>query len=301
MYVSVLLGAANYPLVAGTFAHWSEIPWRWRIPAMVVCGAIVLYSVQGGSRAGIYGILIVSSWMAVAGVLAKRSRLKPYAIAATAAGALIAFLLYSSFIVTNRRLRTESDYAEFLLSNREQPVDSTHYAFEVFPKVFEPALLSGYFYFGHAYDGLARCLAKPFNGVGYGAGHSAVVMRNLIKITGNESLARVNCFDRLAMEDGYSRSLWVTIYPWIAADTTFPGSLVALFIMAYVLAQAWTDVVRGRNLWAAAVAAWIFYTIASTSVIFPPGDIGALISYWGSLVFWLRSRWRPSATRGGVA
>jgi hypothetical protein len=293
VHLTVVCSIATYPLISTVLCYWRLCGRLSHWAVFVVIAGIVAYNVQGGARAGIFGVLAVATVCSLASTLSGRSEWKISRLAAVGSVGLAAFVLYSSFVTSNRAFRPIDDYAAFLRAQNEYSIDSSHYALDSIPRLVAPAVLSGYFYFGHGYEGLAMALSKPFIGSAWGFGHSAVLVRTAAKLSGSDDLYDLSYFYRLVREDGLSSSLWVTIYPWIASDLTFPGSVVFMGLLAGWLATAWLDVLNGRSVGAAWVLGWITFTVASTSGIFPPGDYGALISYWGSIVFWLRTRSHP--------
>lgn len=46
---------------------------------------------------------------------------------------------------------------------------------------------------------------------------------------------------------------WPTIYPWIASDVTFPGTVVIVFLVGWLSARVWLDVLGGQNPFAVAL------------------------------------------------
>ena len=46
---------------------------------------------------------------------------------------------------------------------------------------------------------------------------------------------------------------WATVYPWIASDVTFPGTVVVVALIGWMTARVWVDVLGGRNPYAVAL------------------------------------------------
>jgi hypothetical protein len=40
---------------------------------------------------------------------------------------------------------------------------------------------------------------------------------------------------------------WSTIYPWIASDVSFPGTIVVVFLIGRLFALCWLDTLEGEN------------------------------------------------------
>jgi hypothetical protein len=178
-----------------------------------------------------------------------------------------------------------------LLNERWYHIDGErlqHYDF--LPSTVRAAVLGAILNGGHGYWGLSQCLELPFVGVGWGLGHSAVLTRNAEAVFGYEQVYQYSYFDRLVTDYGSSPSLWITAYPSVASDVTFPGSLLVWFIVGRLLAQAWLAVVARPDALAAMALAWLFYTLAMTPMNFPPGDIGSFPSFYGCLIAWVLLR-----------
>lgn len=294
MYLALLLSVANIPLLSTTASFWSRLRPSRRILGVAVAAGMCLTAIAGGSRQAMFAVLSVGFISAVAGKLAGTVRVSFKVLAGVFLAGVVAFLLYSSFIASSRLYQPTEDYSEFLRMQREYPIQPDHWALDLVPKSIEAGFLSAFYYYGHGYEGLAICLEQPIDRIAFGFGHSSVLMRVLERLAGERDIRELSYFERIIEDERYSPSLWITIYPWIASDVTFPGSVIAIFLLAMLLALAWRDVVVSRNPFAAWALGWLFYTVAMIPIIFPPGDYGAFLSYWGSVAIWLiaRSGWR---------
>ena len=73
MHAMVIFSIVNYPLLMTVFGYWNHIRPVLRIPAIALCAALVLSSIQGGSRTGIFGLLTVVFSAATAASIARRA------------------------------------------------------------------------------------------------------------------------------------------------------------------------------------------------------------------------------------
>ena len=102
------------------------------------------------------------------------------------------------------------------------------------------------FYVTHGYYGLYLSLDKPFVPM-FGVGHSLFLTQQAVRLTGNEQIAMMSYPKRIE-EDGWDAlGLWSTIYPWIASDVSFPGTVAVVFLIGRLFALAWYDALSGRN------------------------------------------------------
>jgi hypothetical protein len=153
-------------------------------------------------------------------------------------------------------------------------------------------------YLGQGYYGLYLSLEEPFLPM-FGVGNSMFLFRQAARITGNDRILDLPYPMRLEKYgwDGYGN--WSTIYPWIASDVSFPGTILVLLAVGRLFALSWLDTLRGRSPFAVAAFAlfvtMLFYFPANNQVV-QSGE--ALTSFLGILALWLFTRrkyvWRTS-------
>ena len=143
-------------------------------------------------------------------------------------------------------------------------------------------------YWTQGYLGLSECLDLPFEW-SFGIGHSTFLMRyaGILSSDPDYFLNRSYPY-RLESETGYSvANYWHTIYPWLASDLTFPGAIVGIAVLAYLLAQAWKDSLWGQNPFAAGFLGQIlllFYYVPANNVRLMFSE--EAIAFWGLLFLW---------------
>jgi hypothetical protein len=169
-------------------------------------------------------------------------------------------------------------------------IKEDHIFFKIFPAWMTPAVVSATYYFGHGYDGLSRCLEKPLAVFSGGIGSSTVILRNLSILLGNEGIYDHSYFFWLQTHDGFSGSLWITMYPWIASDVTFVGSIFVLFFFGWLMGLCWISVLKHYDPFAAIFLMVIFSIMMHCHNTFAIGDYIALILFWVSLVMFLFTR-----------
>lgn len=291
-YVALLFSVAHFPLVATVFGYWKNISTRAKWCAVTTASGMCLIAVWSGSRAGMHAILVVALVFNMAGAFAKRAIGSMRTIAIVGSVLFLGFAFYAGYVSAKRASKKTIDYSKYVMRTSSN-VDFDHPFVSDAPPALEPIILSGSFYLTHGFDGLAACLHKPFIGVGFGLAHSAFLMRTWEKLTGDERINQLSCFTRLMEEDGYSSALWVTVYAWVWSDMGLWGTPLFFLMLGFAFASSWRDVLRERsNALAAWALAWIVYTVAVTPIIFPPGDYGAFIGFWGAGILWVLTRSR---------
>jgi len=145
-------------------------------------------------------------------------------------------------------------------------------------------------YVTQGYYALYLSLNKPFVPM-FGVGHSLFLTQQAVRITGNEQIGRLSYPKRIE-EDGWDAlGLWSSIYPWIASDVSFPGTIVVVFLIGRLFALAWFDALAGRNPFAygmlAQFAVMLLYFPANNQT----SQFGeGFTAFWSILVAWLITR-----------
>jgi hypothetical protein len=151
----------------------------------------------------------------------------------------------------------------------------------------------------HGYYALYLSLDKPFVPM-FGVGHSMFLTQQAVRLTGNEQIGNLSYPKRIE-EDGWDAlGLWSSIYPWIASDVSFPGTIVVVLLIGLLFALAWYDALSGRNPFAYGVLA----QFAIMLLYFPANNQTSqfgegFTAFWAILIAWLitRNRSLPAASQ----
>ncbi|NLW13527.1 MAG: hypothetical protein GX037_03190 [Trueperella sp.] len=145
-------------------------------------------------------------------------------------------------------------------------------------------------YLTQGYYGLYLSLEQPFV-ASYGIGHSAFLLRNVATLTGTPSLMDRPYPFRIEPYGWHPFINWHTIYPWLASDVSFPGTIIIVFFIGRLAAAAWLDSIRGANPFALGALAqfviMLFYFPANNQTL-QTGE--AWMSFWGLLLLWKTTR-----------
>jgi hypothetical protein len=156
------------------------------------------------------------------------------------------------------------------------------------------------FYVTHGYYGLYLSLDKPFVPM-FGVGHSLFLTQQAIRITGNEQIGR-SSYPKRIEEDGWDAlGLWSSVYPWIASDLSFPGTIALVFVIGRLFALAWFDALSGSNPFAYGMLAqfliMLFYFPANNQT----SQFGeGFTAFWAILIVWLITRSRSIPLLSGT-
>ena len=151
-------------------------------------------------------------------------------------------------------------------------------------------------YFTQGYYGLSLSLKEPFVFC-YGVGNS-YFLEGLSRHLFNPPLFGSTYPARIEASGWDPLGNWHSIYPWIASDLSFPGTIVFMFLLGRVFALVWIDVAFCRNPWAVCLLplllTMLFYVPANNQVLAFPQ---AAMPFYVILVLWSFSRARGHAKR----
>jgi hypothetical protein len=155
-----------------------------------------------------------------------------------------------------------------------------------------------------ALDGLAAYLTQGYYAVYlsldepfvpcYGFGNSVFLQRQLARLTGNNGI--LDCPYPVRIEKrGWKASVyWASIYPWIASDLTFPGTVLMIGLIGWLAGRVWLDCL-GANPFAVALLGQVLvllYYIPAHNKVMHSGE--GVFSFWLLAGVWLiarRSAW----------
>ena len=151
-------------------------------------------------------------------------------------------------------------------------------------------------YLCQGYYGLSLALREPFVW-SYGIGHSVAMTSIVHKVTGFDAAE----LTYMAREQHYGWDMqmrWDSIYPWLASDVTFPGTLIVIFFIGRLLAVTWVDTRADASPYAPPLFVMTMLMIC----YFPANDqflsaSTTVLAFWGLLILWYMKR-EPNLRRG---
>ena len=97
------------------------------------------------------------------------------------------------------------------------------------------------FYPTHGYQGLAYNLQTPFTWTA-GLGSSRALDGYWVQYFGGQGALQSTYPARTELRTGWPAGrLWATIYPWLASDLTFPGTVVFMGVVGWFMARFWFE------------------------------------------------------------
>lgn len=290
-YIDILTAPfMSLALIWGVF-YWGRLKTAYRLILTALVGLALLSSIGASVRSTmvVTGLLIASAFMASyyrgnirLGLFAKGVTL------ITLLTLLAAFFVYFAFL-TERRSSDPKKMVNPI--TQEYPVEDNP-IYRIVPEPCRTAYAGVVFYISHAYARLAQAIDLPFVGSGLGAGNSVFLVRNIIRLTGwdwFEDYSYGLRLDRETSSGGFGL-LWSTIYTWIASDVTFPGSIVVVFLIGFLFARSWVEVLHGSSPLSVAAFSCFFIIIFSFPMNNPLQDGPGISTYFGIPLLWWLNR-----------
>src|ERR1035437_786436 len=217
-----------------------------------------------GTNKAIADFVLIVPCLVLARHLSGRLKLGRRRIIIASVLAMFAFGLFFSFFSAGQVSRAGSMEGAASLPILDTKANLDNFIVRPLPdelKVPAVVLIS---YLTQGYYGLYLSLEKPFVPM-FGVGNSMFLYFNASKITGMKEIENMPYPIRIGEDgwDGYGQ--WSTIYPWIASDVSFPGTILVVFLIGYFFALSWIDTLKGSNPYAVAVFAQFLRSEEQTS------------------------------------
>jgi glycosyltransferase involved in cell wall biosynthesis len=133
-------------------------------------------------------------------------------------------------------------------------------------------------------------LQQPFVPT-YGLGNSPFLLRQAARLFNDPELLERPYPKRIEKVGWKADVYWASIYPWIASDVGFPGTVVVMLLIGWMVGRVWLDVLGGRNPVAVAflgqILLLLYYVPAHNRVMQSGEDV---FGFLGLLTLWAITR-----------
>ncbi|HTN86606.1 MAG TPA: hypothetical protein VL242_23055, partial [Sorangium sp.] len=169
---------------------------------------------------------------------------------------------------------------------------------ELFGEQFALGLSVTTYYPIHGFIGLSQQLSLPFVFSG-GASMPALASYKVQYLGGVDPMLLSYPARNEAITGWSSGQVWSTIFPWIASDLTFPGTVLAFTVFGWFLARFWLAARRELDPLGLAIFGMMMMT-----VFYIPANNQVMLSRYTAIgfitllvVYFLRSLLRPPSNR----
>lgn len=244
-------------LPVGVF-FWKKIKRSARL-LMVMAGVFELATyIASGTNKAIADYILLFSWIVWGAHLSGNLRLSRRAVLGVVITAFLGIVFFVGFFTSTISTRGEGSGASVrgVFSQVDVRADYDHPAMKRLPPEGQVGFLGLCLYFSVGYQALAMSLEEPWAPC-FGIGNSYFLQRQVQRWVGDNDLWRRSYPARLERRGWDSEGLWSSIYPWIASDVSFPGTLLVVFLVGLLFGKLWLDVLVGRNPFAVALFAQV--------------------------------------------
>ncbi len=276
--------------------YWPRLRGGTKLMAvLLLLGTIALFVSMGTNKA-LADLVLMVPWIVLASHVAGLRRLTVWRVTAATGLLLLAFAGFFLFFTSGQLTRAGSGARAAYFSRTATYADQTHPLVRWMPDDTRAGALALAMYATHGYYALHLSLQEPFIPM-FGVGNSYFLYRNAARITGWSWLESLPYPVRIERRGWDSFGLWSSIYPWLASDLSFPGTVLFVFLVGRLLALSWVDSLRGVNPIAVAVFAQLVVMVAyfpANNQLMQGGE--SLSGFVVSTAAWLYTR-RPRGPR----
>lgn len=158
-------------------------------------------------------------------------------------GVLCSFLLFS-YVIQNRMSLWNVEY--YSIGNKAF-LDINHWMLALFPSNIKLGAGTFLYYLSSGYYGLSLTLELPFVwSYGFGSSFELRHLFNRVLPLTDEFIGSYPV--RMEAQTGWGAySNWHTIFPWLASDFTFWGSIIVVCIFIAIYAVSWNRILRNGH------------------------------------------------------
>jgi hypothetical protein len=300
-YVRMLLGPIIVLLLPMTVFYWSRLGVGIRLLAIAAQGGVVAMFMAMGTNKAIADTVMLTPWIIAAGHLSGISRLSRKSILAIGITAVVGLAGFGMFFTKTQGTRTGSSASVGYFAATGVKADYDNFMIRDLSPEAQIGVLGINLYVTQGYYALSLALDEPFVPM-WGFGNSMFLYRQVAKFTGDASISESPYPVRIERKGWDAYQLWSSIYPWLASDFSFPGTILVVFLIGVGFARSWRDTLQGENPFAVAVfgqfVVMLLYFPANNQLM-QAGE--SFIAFWVTLALWISTRKKRTAHRGARA
>jgi len=289
-YIRFIVAVPLSLLLPLSVFFWTRLPLALRSGVLLAIGGIVATYMAMGTNKAIADLALLFPWLFLASYLAGHFKMTVKRTMTAAVLCMCLLGLFVTFFGLTQFTRAGSGARFGYIAQIRMRADYTSPMVRGMSPEVQTAVLGLTNYLTQGYYALYLSLDKPFV-PSYGVGHSMFLFRQAARLPGMAWIADTPYPVRIE-EDGWSAyGLFSSIYPWLASDLTFPGTLLLVFFIGRAFAQSWSDTLLGSNPFAVAMFAQfliMLYYFSANNQCLQSGE--SFSAFWGTFVMWRLTR-----------
>jgi len=300
-YVRMLLSpwlTAVFPL---TVFYWGRMSGTLRIAAIAAIAFNLSIYLATGTNKGIADVVVTLPWLVLLAVFAGTLKLRAMKLKlGLSLVAVLAAFLYFFSTGQQQRAGSGTEYGTFFTGAAVLQADSGHFLSALLPEEFRVLFEALTRYVVHGYYALSLGLQTDTPST-LGFGHSMFLARNADVLAGTDYFVSQSIPGVLERDHGWGMFLlWHSIYPWLASDFGFIGTVFVMGLLAYLLGLSWGRAMTGNE------PCWIvllylllilFFYIPANNQVFQSGE--TCVAFF--VLLWMLRPRRPSLRGSPVA
>ncbi|MBK0391946.1 hypothetical protein [Ramlibacter algicola] len=275
-YVRILLAPLLVGLLPLTIVYWGTLSTALRIACLAGCAFHLAMYIATGTNKGIADFAVTAPWLVWLGI--RTGTLKAIVSRRTVLLAIgLVFALFLAFFGAGQAQREGgvgelgvfNTGSELIYARRDEGL-SLHLG-EAQRIIWESLTR----YLGQGYYATSLTMDIDHEST-LGAGHSMFLARNADALFNTDFFTQRSLPGLLEEVHGWPmQGLWHSIYPWLASDVGFGGTLLVLAAFGWLLGLAWGRALQGAGpAWV--VLAWLmlvlFYYVPANNQVFQTAE-----------------------------
>ena len=239
--ILTLVAVLYTPLIPFSLLFWSRLSVRLRIFSLLAAGTYGSFFLFVGTLKGLGDLLVFffASYL-IRTVWSGRSKGRAERRRLIAVGTAIA-LAFVTYMAYNQSQRIQ----EVGIEGRFQP---NSLVASIVGKDLASGLAVVAFYPTHGYVGLAYNLDTGFRWSS-GLGASRALDSYWVQYVGGRGASETAYPYRTEVRTGWPAGMyWATIYPWLASDLSFPGTILFMGVLGWFYARFWYEAAFQKSL-----------------------------------------------------
>jgi hypothetical protein len=269
-YIRFFAGPLLFMALPLSIFYWRRLSNLVRTFAVIsIAGTVALFIAMGTNKAIADTVLLVP-WVLTAARFAGVLKFSKKQVLALGIASVVSLLLFVAFFAATMATRPGSVASTGVFNSAGSSVDDDNFLIRDLSPETKIGFVGLDLYLTSGYYALSLALQEPWVPT-FGVGNSFFLTRQAARITGNHAIEEMSYPARIEKYGWDSVALWSSIYPWLASDLSFPGTIVAVFFVGRLFAMSWLDTLRAANPFAVLVFSlfiiMLFYFPANNQVL----------------------------------
>ncbi len=284
-YVRFFLGPIlALPIPIGVY-YFSTISAKQRIGLIASVISIVIMFIAMGTNKAIADTLAMIVMVLVAGWASKRIKINIRIISTSLITVGFCAIIFFNFFASGMLSRGGGAVPTGNIPAIEAKADFDSPLIRNLDPVDQVGVLGLSLYLSGGYQALAIALEEPWVPC-FGVGNSMFMTRQCDRLLGTDIAARTYP-ERIYRKSGFdTRTFFISIYPWLASDVSFFGSIFIIFFIGLMYGKVWMDTLVGINPFSIVLFGMLtimFFYFPATNQMLQDGEgVSAFI-----VIFWL--------------